>query len=542
MKRILAHVSEKLRVKTEKYLHHWPTVNLSSSTCRTFLFSLFTFHVLLASSQIVYSDYSDPDVCKGRDGGYWLTASSFQCAPGLPILYSEDLSHWQLVNYAIDAVPVPQGKVRHCTFENGTPQAGEGVPHGCGVWAPSIRLHGDTYYIFWGDPDYGVWMTKTRDPRGKWDAPVLVLAAKGVIDTTPLWDDDGRVYLVNGWAASRCGFNSVLTVRELSADGTRVIGQPVLVYDGQVEGNHTVEGPKFYKHDGMYYILAPAGGVEKGWQIALRSKHVYGPYESCKVYTESGIHQGGWVDDSFICFQECGAYGRVLHRVDVEWKDGWPMMSKSRLDKPTELRVSTSELQRYQWHANYRDTFGFPTSSGMRVYGYNLPEGYTNCWEVPNLFLKKLEGDVFSDTLHLTITATAEGHESGVIIMGRDYCRLSALFEDGRFHLRQITCKSADKAGKEQPATDLAVIPARLYKAGSRDNYECHLSVIVRCDKGGECSFSYSTDGKTFTSAPTRFKAREGKWIGAKYGIFSLSPEPVRKGWCEMTVQKVSQK
>ena len=196
------------------------------------LISIFTLllTIITASAQILYSDYSDPDVCKGKDGGYWLTASSFQCAPGLPILYSDNLRDWTLVNYAIDAVPLPEGERRTCTFEGGAPQAGEGVPHGCGVWAPSIRLHGDTYYIYWGDPDYGVWMTKTKDPRGKWDEPVLVLPAKGVIDTTPLWDEDGRVYLVNGWAASRCGFNSVLTVRELSADGTRAIGQPVIVF------------------------------------------------------------------------------------------------------------------------------------------------------------------------------------------------------------------------------------------------------------------------------------------------------------------------
>lgn len=501
------------------------------------LITIFTLllTIITASAQILFSDYSDPDVCKGKDGGYWLTASSFQCAPGLPILYSENLRDWTLVNYAIDSVPLPEGQQRSCKFESGAPQAGEGVPHGCGVWAPSIRLHGDTYYIYWGDPDYGVWMTKTRDPRGKWDEPVLVLPAKGVIDTTPLWDEDGRVYLVNGWAASRCGFNSVLTVRELSADGTRVISAPMMVYDGQLEGNHTVEGPKFYKHDGMYYILAPAGGVEKGWQIALRSKNVYGPYESCKVFNYNGIHQGGLIDDAFIAFKEYAAYGRVLHRLDVKWKDGWPMMSQSKLDKPAGLSVSASERQRYQWHSNYRDTFGFPTSKGMRIYGFNLPKGYTNCWEVPNLYLKKFEGETFSDTLNIVITASSEGHESGVIVMGRDYCRLSAQYKDGNFHLRQIICKNADKGKNELPAEDIAVIPARKYNAGARDNYECRLSVIVKCDRDAICSFAYSDNGSTFTMLPARFQAREGKWIGAKYGIFSLSSEEVRKGWCEIS-------
>lgn len=506
---------------------------------RVLIAILLLMSFIATSAQILFSDYSDPDVCKGRDGGYWLTASSFQCSLGLPILYSENLSDWQLVNYAIDNVPIPEGESRKCTFEGGRSQAGDGVPHGCGVWAPSIRLHDGTYYIYWGDPDYGVWMVRTRDPRGRWEAPVLVLPARGAIDPSPLWDDDGRMYLVNGWAASRCGFNSVLTVRELSPDGTHAIGKPVIVYDGQVEGNHTVEGPKFYKHDGQYYILTPAGGVAKGWQITLRSGNVYGPYESRKVFDHDGIHQGGLVDDTFIAFRETGAYGRILHRLDVKWKDGWPMMSQSRHDKPAGLTVSSSGIQRYQWHSNYTDTFGFPTPTGVRVYSFGLPQGYTNCWEVPNLFLKKFEGETFADTLHLVITATSEGQESGVIVMGRDYCRLSAMLMDGSFHLRQVTCRNADKGSDEMPPADIAVIPARKYNAGARENYECRLSVIVRCAKGGKCSFAYSVGGgEPYTSLPTTFAAREGRWIGAKYGIFSLSPDTSRKGWCDLTINR----
>ena len=69
-----------------------------------------------------------------------------------------------------------------------------------------------------GDPDRGIFMVKTKDPAGEWEKPVMVVEGLGYIDTTPLWDEDGRCYLVNGWANSRIGFNGVLTVRELSAD------------------------------------------------------------------------------------------------------------------------------------------------------------------------------------------------------------------------------------------------------------------------------------------------------------------------------------
>ena len=474
-------------------------------------------------AQVVYSDYSDPDVCEGDDGDYWMTASSFQCSPGLPILHSRDLVHWELVNYAVELVPPTEKYVD--------------VQHGCGIWAPSIRKHGDTYYIYWGDPDYGVYMVKAKDPRGKWSEPLLVLEGKGIIDPCPLWDDDGRVYLVNAWANSRCGFNSVLTVRELSADGTRVVGMPMMVYDGQTEGNHTIEGPKFYKHDGFYYILAPAGGVEKGWQVALRSKDVLGGYESKRVFDHEGIHQGGLIGDKFVCFQERGAYGRILHTLDVEWKDGWPMM---KVHKPAykatpvvwggdEARAKTGL---YHWHANYRDVFGFLTDEGVRVYGHNVSEGFVNMWEVPNLYMKKFDGEVFCDTLHTTITANADGQQSGFIIMGRDYCRLSVEKVGEEFVLKRIVCKDADKGGVEE-AEVVARVKAKKYNAGAMDNYECKVSFAMRCDKGALCHLSYSLDGgKTFAELPT-FQAREGKWIGAKYGVFSIAPQGKPRGWIE---------
>src|ERR1035437_8637550 len=188
---------------------------------------------------IINADYSDPDVCRVGDD-YYMTASSFACAPAIPILHSKDLVNWQLVNYAMKRV-LPDD-----VFSK--------PMHGKGVWAPFIRFHNDEYFIFWGDPDYGIYMIKTKNPLTDWTEPVLVLSGKGLIDPSPLWDDDGRVYLVHGWAASRAGLNSILTVNELSADAAKVIGETALVYDGMKDGNHTTEGPKFYKRNGFYYI------------------------------------------------------------------------------------------------------------------------------------------------------------------------------------------------------------------------------------------------------------------------------------------------
>ena len=484
-------------------------------------------------AQIVYSDYSDPDICQGTQGDYWLTASSFQCTPGLPILHSTDLTHWTLANYAVHSL--------HPLNHYNT------IQHGNGIWAPSIRFHNNTYYIYWGDPDFGVFMVKTTNPEGKWDEPVLVCEGKGIIDTCPLWDDDGRCYLVNGWAKSRCGFNSILTIRELNCEGTKAITPPTLIYDGLKNGDHTIEGPKLYKKDGWYYILAPAGSVATGWQVALRSKSIYGPYERKTVFNKDGIHQGGMVavkssreqdsDYAFICFQEVGAYGRILHLLDIDWKDGWPMMKLSKenythTDNSKSPITYTTQGSPYQWHSNYQDHYGFVSPTGTRVYSHKVSENFRNMWEVPNLYLRKFDGRTFSDTLHLTITSPSPATQSGFIIMGRDYCRLSVQYQADQFILSQIVCKNADNGAAEQ-VDSIAQLPVSITKNGASSLMTTHLHIIINCKENGLCDLYYSTDNHHFTPL-SPFQAREGRWIGAKYGIYSITSSDSPKGWIDM--------
>ena len=72
-------------------------------------------------------------------------------------------------------------------------------------------------------------MVKTKDPAGEWEKPVMVVEGLGYIDTTPLWDEDGKsVIWYMRWAGSRAAFNSVITVCEMNAGGTKVISEPVL--------------------------------------------------------------------------------------------------------------------------------------------------------------------------------------------------------------------------------------------------------------------------------------------------------------------------
>lgn len=503
---------------------------------------------------VLHADYSDPDVCAvGED--YFLTASSFNCTPGLPILHSKDLVNWKIVNYALK-------KVEPVEYYN-EPR------HGKGVWAPSIRFHERMYYIYWGDPDFGIFMVKTRDPYGEWDAPVLVKAGKGMIDPCPLWDDDGRVYLAHAWAGSRAKFNSVLTVCEMNKEGTAVISDPVLVFDGNDGVNHTIEGAKFYKRNGFYYLFAPAGGVVSGWQLVMRSKDVYGPYEARIVMAQgktdiNGPHQGGWVDTPageswFLHFQDKGAYGRVLHLNPMKWINDWPVIgvdkdgdgcgdpvSRYRKPKtgktyPIETPVESDEFDtrklglQWEWHANYQDVFGFTTNMGYaRIYGHELSPHFKNFWEVPNLLMQKFPAEEFTATAKLKVSAKDDGQLSGLIIMGWDYSWIGVEKQGEKFLLRQAVCKDAEQGNLEQVSTLAVLEPSRKFEAGLFPNYEREIYIRVHVDKGAYCRFSYSLDGKKFTEAGTLFKARQGKWIGAKVGMFSVTPHGKERGWVDV--------
>ena len=498
------------------------------------------------TNPVINADYSDPDVCVGASGeDYYMTASSFQCIPGLPVLHSRDLVNWKIINYAVSSLP-----------DNDTPQHG-----GC-IWAPSIRYHNGYYYIYWGDPDRGVFMVKTKDPAGRWDAPVCVIEGKGMIDTTPLWDDDGRCYLVNGWAGSRAEFKSVLTVRELSADGTRAISQPVIVFDGNNE-HHTAEGPKFYKHDGYYWIMCPAGGVATGWQLAMRSKSPYGPYEHKTVMAQgntniNGPHQGGWVhtsqgEDWFLHFQDKGAYGRVVHLNPVTWTKGWPAMGidrngdlcgepvsvyrKPKTASPVtvvnpvesdEFDSTTLGLQ-WQWHANYQQKFGMPTSNGFfRMYTHKLSPDFKSLWEAPNLLLQKTPADTFTATSKLTFAAKKEGQYGGIIMMGRDYSALVVRRVGNEFQLQQLTCYGADHGKTEIVKTLATFQPSAADKIDYDPAIYRTIYLRLKVSEGAKMTFAYSLDGKRYKACGDEFLMKEGKWIGAKFGF--CAEEPAGKG------------
>lgn len=484
---------------------------------------------------ILFADYSDPDVCRaGND--FYMTASSFNSSPSLPILHSKDMVNWELIGYALDK----QVPVEH--FEK--------AQHGGGVWAPAIRYHNDEFYIYYPDPDFGIYMIKANDPKGPWSEPVMVLEGPGVIDPCPLWDEDGKAYLAYAFAGSRATVKTVLMMTEMTPDGTKAIGNSALVFDGH-DGHTTVEGPKFYKRNGYYYILAPAGGVKPGWQLAFRSKNVWGPYEMKVVLHQgttdvNGPHQGALVelengDTWFYHFQDRWAYGRIVHLQPVTWVDGWPIpgvdTNKDGIGEPVAEWTKPNVGQSYpatpllssdefnsfpyglqwQWHATPKLHYGY-VSAGLGYLRLNCvkqPDDFKNFWDLPNLFLQKFPGPDFTATVKLTFSNHNDGDKTGLLMMGESYAYIGLTQVDGQLKLVQNSCEKSHLGTAEKEDASIAI-----------DKNEVYLRVSIKHVPKSEthdavAKFSYSLDGKKFKEFGAEFMPVAGRWIGAKVGLFA---------------------
>ncbi len=478
---------------------------------------------------ILYADYSDPDVIRVGDT-FYMTASSFNYIPGLPILTSKDLVNWKLENYAV------KERIDYEAYD--TPQ------HAKGIWAPAIRYHAGEFYIYYGMPDEGIFMVKTKDPLGDWEAPVLVLEGKGLIDPCPYWEEDGKAYIVHGYAKSRIGFKSCLGIFPMTADGTKAAAPDHILFNG-VETQPTIEGPKVYKRNGFYYILAPAGGVRTGWQTALRSRSIYGPYEEKIVMKQgdtevNGPHQGGLVDtlsgqEWFLHFQDRGLYGRIVHLQPVHWENDWPVIGvdqdaegcgrpclvheKPDMGKDNEMTylAASDDFEgtelglQWQWLGNAgEDFFSLSENPGhLRLFALNPSGGDAPIlWENANVLTQKLVCPCFLAETKIRLDGLKENGQAGLVMMGGHYAYLAVRVTGGRRKL--VYAQSFDGAkGMEEEVRELEVkddvTEVRFRESLTEDSF----------------TMEFSVDGTNYVKVETSFFPTDHTWVGAKIGLFA---------------------
>ncbi len=480
---------------------------------------------------IIFADYSDPDVVR-VGGDFYLVSSSFTCVPGLPILHSRDLVNWTIIGHALLKL-VPEDHFNS-------------VQVGSGVWAPAIRFHNGKFYIFYPDPDYGIYMVTAADPAGEWTAPVLVLAGKGLIDPCPLWDDDGKVWLVHAWANSRSGRSNLLTLLPLSADATKTTGEGKDIILGPDFKVTTLEGPKFYKLNGTYWIFAPVGGVTGGTQAVFRSKAIAGPYEMRLVLAQGGTktngpHQGGLVDTPdgkewwFVHFQDDQAYGRITHLEPVEWgSDSWPVMGHDPNHTGTGEPVTAFKKPDVgqTFHAaapQTSDDFASPQLGLQWQWLANPPPGWYSLTDnpghlrlfpqpanaslvrQPNLLLQKIPAPAFNVVTKMEFSSSVEGDHAGLIIYGAPCAWIGLVKTATGLRVSQFVSRAGGRADTATESAGLDVKSNAIWLAFS-----------MTADSRAQ--FSYSLDGLAYTSLgdPVTVAAVKGSWIGAKFGFFAL--------------------
>jgi len=478
---------------------------------------------------IILSDYSDPDVIRvGED--FYMIASSFNHVPAVPILHSKNLVEWELISHIARSIPFP---------------AFSKVEHGHGAWAPSIRYHGGKFYALIPFPDEGIYVSETEDIYGEWSPLRPLLKGAGYEDPCPIWIGD-KCYVMFAFVRSRIGFNSRLAVFEADVGLNSRLTDYKIVYNGS-DIAPWIEGPKLYSHGGYIYVLAPAGGVATGWQVALRTRDIYGDYETKIVMVQgdskvNGPHQGALVDLddggerwAFLHFQKFPPFGRIVHLQPAIWRNDWVICGKESYDNlagspvtcgdypidiSTGYKIDPSDSFKggisrvWQTPANLQNGW-FSCGDGLTVNCTMYPK--TALSDVPQLLLQKIQYLNFNVKTACFLNLIENGDETGFTVFGRSYAYVCIVRRNDKLFAEYRT-------GKIGGDTDEIVI-SQPYDGGN-----AAFGLKARYNAGNLlCKFTLN--GKSFGKA---FYAQEGVWVGAKMGVYALS-RTQSKGFARFT-------
>ncbi|MFZ1312206.1 MAG: glycoside hydrolase, partial [Chitinophagaceae bacterium] len=250
----------------------------------------------------------------------------------------------------------------------------------------------------------------------------------------------------------------------------------------------------------------------------------------------NGPHQGAWVDTKtgehwFLHFQDKDAYGRVVHLQPMKWINDWPVIGEDKdgdgkgepvlvFKKPNVGKTypittvadsdefnSTKLGLQWQWQANPKPYWAFPSNGYLRLFSAQLPDSVKNYWDVSSLLMQKFPAGEFMVTTKVTFKPRLDGEKTGLIIHGADYAYLSLVKKAGGNYISFSHCSNADKGKEEIQIYGDKINGAAIY-------------FRVKVGKGAVCEFSYSEDGTSFKNIGDKLVAKPGRWVSAKVGLF----------------------
>jgi beta-xylosidase len=487
---------------------------------------------------VVWADYNNLDVINVGTDFYMIAASHHFM--GMPVLHSSDGVNWTLLTRIY----------RRLDLDPRYDTPGQAYQHG--TWAPAIRYHEGRFYVYVTTPAEGLIMSSAADASGPWDPWLVVKAIAGWEDPCPFWDDvknaggDGpngeKAYLIRSQTGA-----GPLIVQQMSWDGKQLLGATTTVANGP-----TLEGPKLGKHNGFYYIFAPAGGIDNGYQVVWRASAVLGPYTEKTILEQgstaiNGPHQGSWIDlpsgqSWFYHFQQNGGWGRVAHLEPAKWgTDDWPTIGVD-LDGngigepvaqpkkpdvggtfPIAVPANSDEFDgsalgaQWLWNHNPDDTKWSLTArpgwlrlsarplsnkSGTSAASGAVPFVEDSILFAYNTVVQLAMGKVASAVTKLDTTGIVDGQRAGITLFGQTYGWIGVVGTAGKSVVR------ANVGGTNTTGPTLTATTVYLKASMSASS---------------QISFAYSTDGVTFTALGGSATVGRTWFEGIKFGLFSYN-------------------
>ncbi|MEO5565014.1 MAG: glycoside hydrolase 43 family protein [Chitinophagaceae bacterium] len=467
---------------------------------------------------VLPADYSDID-CIRVGSDYYAISSTFQYSPGMIILHSKDLVNWSILGHAVNDLTQISPELNWNKMNR----------YGKGIWAGAIRYHDKKFWIYFGTPDEGYFMTSAKNPEGPWEPLHTVLAEKGWDDCCPFWDDDGQGYFVG----TNFSDNYKIHLFKLTADGKDIIrSTDKVIY--QSKGS---EANKLYKINGTYYHFFSEVKSDGRAIMMERSNSIEGPYTEVKQlsYSQKQFNepnQGGIVqtqkgDWYFLTHHGTGDWsGRVMSLLPVNWVDGWPIIgevSKEKIGrmvwsgkKPVKTKKivypQTSDefsknLLLPQWEWNYQprnDKWSLTERKGwLRLHAFR-PLEQDNLLKAGNTITQRSMRTTNSVvTIKLDLNGMADGQKAGLTHFGSPNYSTLGIVCTGTIKTIEFNLK--DSIGK-----------------GSQiDGNMLWLRSTWGLD--GKSQYSYSLDGHTFINIGDIYQMRWGSYRGDRIGIYNYN-------------------
>ena len=489
-----------------------------------------------ATNPVIYADAPDMSMLRVGDT-YYMSSTTMHMSPGVPIMKSNDLVNWKLVNYAYDTL----ANIPTMNLDDGK------NTYGRGSWASCLRYHEGVYYLstFAQTTGKTYFYTTKNLEKGPWKCTEFSPAYH---DHSFFFDEDGHIYMIYG--------NGKLFLAELKPDlsGVKPGTERVLIENASAPAGDNImlgaEGSQLFKVKGKYYLFNitwPRGGVRT--VIVHRADKITGPYEGRVVFQDRGIAQGGLVDTPdgrwfAYLFEDCGAVGRIPYLVPVEWKDGWPVLgvdgrAPAKLELPDSRGlipgiVASDDFNRkkgertlplvWQWNHNPdNQAWSLTERKGWLRLRTGRKAGHI--FEAANTVSQRMMGPECSGTIKMDVSHMADGDCAGLSAFNGDAVQLSVSCRGGRKVLR------VEEASVRLSEKDKAIegVDARVTGETEIGDGVIYHRIDADFNVGQDLArMSYSTDGESWTRLGEDFKMKYDftrLFMGSRYAIFNYATQ-----------------